>query len=291
MPDLDRVPGGNEFYVGQAPHQMYVQHWAPAVDAPTRPFPLVLIHGGAHTGAVWTSTPDGRPGWAPYLAERGWPVYVVDWPGVGRSGFAPDYLTMGPTPIVDAVLALLDRIGPAGLVGWSIGGAVSFTVADRAPERVRAVVGVAPSAPSNTTIVRPAEPVDGPRFPSREQVRSMFANADRFPHAAFEQYFASLVPNPPRIVNVVRAAGPEFWIDHPEAVRRRPILFVIAEQDAQVTPDRSEPAAAFYGVAPTRVGADWGLPGHGHLMMVDEDNLAIAARIADWLESGPPPVP
>jgi pimeloyl-ACP methyl ester carboxylesterase len=261
--------------------------WPPAAGAPARPYPLVLVHGGSHSGVVWTSTPDGRPGWAPYFAERGWPVYVVDWPGVGRSGFAPDLLTMGPTPIVDDVIALLDHIGPAALLGWSIGGAVSFKVADRAPERVRALIGVAATAPSNTTIVRPTEPEDRPGFPERESVRARFANTDRFPHAAFEQYFASLVPSSPSIVNVGRAAGPEFRIDNPDAVRRLPILFVIAEQDAQVTPDRSEPAAAFYGVPPTRVGADWGLPGHGHLMMIEEGNLAIADRIAAWLESAP----
>ena len=26
--------------------------------------PVMMIHGGAHTGACWLATPDGRPGWA-----------------------------------------------------------------------------------------------------------------------------------------------------------------------------------------------------------------------------------
>ena len=48
-------------YVGEAPYQMYAE----VVPAPaaTRP-PIVFLHGGAHTGACYRGTPDGRPGWA-----------------------------------------------------------------------------------------------------------------------------------------------------------------------------------------------------------------------------------
>jgi pimeloyl-ACP methyl ester carboxylesterase len=37
-------------------------------------------------------TPDGRPGWATFLLESGYAVYVVDRPGHGRSSFHPDVL-------------------------------------------------------------------------------------------------------------------------------------------------------------------------------------------------------
>lgn len=279
--------GGNDFFVGKPPHQMYVQYLPPGAGAANRPYSLVFIHGGSHTGVVWLTTPDGRLGWAPYFAERGWPVYVVDWPGVGRSGFAPDFVTMGPTPIVDAVIALLDRIGPSAILGWSIGGAITFKVADRVPEKVRAVIGIAATAPSNTTIVRPTRPATAPIFPDRD-VREGAAKADRYPRAALEQHLSSMVPLSPSIVNASRSAGPEFRIDNPEAVRKLPILYVVGEQDTTVTPDRSEPAAKFYGVPLTRLGADWGLPGHGHPMMIEEGNLAIAERIAKWLESRAP---
>ena len=47
--------------------------------------PLFLIHGGAHTGACYLVTPDGRPGWAHAFAQAGYRVVIPDWPGSGRS--------------------------------------------------------------------------------------------------------------------------------------------------------------------------------------------------------------
>ena len=70
-----------EFYVGSSPHQMYVQRWQPIGDGDRHRVPIVFVHGGAHTGSAWTTTPDGRPGWAFDFASRGWEVYVIDWPG------------------------------------------------------------------------------------------------------------------------------------------------------------------------------------------------------------------
>lgn len=69
--------------------QMYVEEFSPARARPTPRWPLVLIHGGGQTGMNWTSTPDGRAGWAEWLAQRGWSVYVVDQPARGRSAWQP----------------------------------------------------------------------------------------------------------------------------------------------------------------------------------------------------------
>jgi pimeloyl-ACP methyl ester carboxylesterase len=65
--------------------QMYVEYQIP--DTPPK-YPIILVHGGSHTGASWQSTPDGRPGWADFFLEHGWPVYVVDQPGRGRSTYS-----------------------------------------------------------------------------------------------------------------------------------------------------------------------------------------------------------
>jgi pimeloyl-ACP methyl ester carboxylesterase len=55
------------------------------------------VHGGGGQGLDWLGTPDGRPGWARYLVEEGYAVYVVDRPGHGRSSYHPDVLgPMGP---------------------------------------------------------------------------------------------------------------------------------------------------------------------------------------------------
>lgn len=68
--------------------QVYVQHHVPERDQGRAP--IVLLHGGGLSGAVWESTPDGRPGWAPAAVSAGWPVVIVDAVGAGRSSLSPD---------------------------------------------------------------------------------------------------------------------------------------------------------------------------------------------------------
>ncbi len=71
---------------------LYVAWEAP--EQVTRPWPIVLVHGGGLQGVEWRETPDGRPGWAQRLVEEGYAVLLVDRPGQGRSPYHPD--TMGP---------------------------------------------------------------------------------------------------------------------------------------------------------------------------------------------------
>src|SRR5262244_4644898 len=67
-------------------NQMYVQYRIPkSVSGPA----IVMVHGSGHTGATYETTPDGREGWATYFARKGFPVYLVDHSGRGRSGFNP----------------------------------------------------------------------------------------------------------------------------------------------------------------------------------------------------------
>jgi pimeloyl-ACP methyl ester carboxylesterase len=67
--------------------QMYVEVLVP--KKVRRPYPLVLIHGAAQTATNWTGTPDGREGWADWLVEQGYIVYMVDQPARGRSAWHP----------------------------------------------------------------------------------------------------------------------------------------------------------------------------------------------------------
>jgi pimeloyl-ACP methyl ester carboxylesterase len=83
------------FYVGGKYHDTpngkimaghaYVEYMIPAQR--THPFPLVMIAGGAMSGANFTGTPDGRDGWAQYFLARGYAVYMVDQVGRGRSPY------------------------------------------------------------------------------------------------------------------------------------------------------------------------------------------------------------
>jgi pimeloyl-ACP methyl ester carboxylesterase len=63
--------------------QMYVRYQVPAEAGKRRP--LTLVHGCCLTGKTWETTPDGRMGWDDYLIRKGHPVYVVDQVHRGRS--------------------------------------------------------------------------------------------------------------------------------------------------------------------------------------------------------------
>lgn len=62
--------------------QMYARYQVP-VSAKANS--VVLIHGCCLTGKTWETTPDGRMGWDEYFVRRGYPTYVVDQSGRGRS--------------------------------------------------------------------------------------------------------------------------------------------------------------------------------------------------------------
>lgn len=66
-------------------NQMYVNYMIPEQRKDSISF--VLIHGMNLSGKTWETTPDGRMGWQEYLIRKGYPVYVVDQVGAGRSGF------------------------------------------------------------------------------------------------------------------------------------------------------------------------------------------------------------
>src|SRR4029434_8932837 len=70
--------------------QMFVQYQIP--ERIRHPYPIVCVHGGGGQGTDYLGTPDGRPGWATYLVQEGYAVYVVDRPGHGRAPFHPDVL-------------------------------------------------------------------------------------------------------------------------------------------------------------------------------------------------------
>jgi len=66
---------------------MYVDVWEPKDRS--QPYPIVFLHGAGQTGMYWQQTPDGRPGWAYYLVEQGYTVYMPDFPARGRSIYVP----------------------------------------------------------------------------------------------------------------------------------------------------------------------------------------------------------
>jgi pimeloyl-ACP methyl ester carboxylesterase len=77
-------PAGKEVMHGP----MYVEVMVPKQIK--QKYPIVFFHGNGQSGTVWKQTPDGRPGWAYYLINQGYVVYMVDYPARGRSPYVPE---------------------------------------------------------------------------------------------------------------------------------------------------------------------------------------------------------
>jgi len=81
-------------YTGQPGSEMMFGAMYVEVMVPKKirhPYPIVFICGGAGQTAVTAlQTPDGRPGWAYDFLNQGYTVYVMDYPGRGRSLYFPN---------------------------------------------------------------------------------------------------------------------------------------------------------------------------------------------------------
>ncbi len=124
----------------------YFEVLAPAAGS-TKP-PVIMIHGGAHTGACYLATPDNRPGWAHVFAAAGYQVVVPDWPGLGRSGYVDLSSTSGEMIVAGLAKVLTTVAGPAIVLTHSMSGAYGWKLLERYGERIAKLVAVAPARPA-----------------------------------------------------------------------------------------------------------------------------------------------
>ncbi len=272
------------FYVGSAPYQMYVECLTPIGEP--RPYPLIFVHGGCHHGAYWISRPDGQPGWAPYFCDQGWTTYIVDWPGHGRSGFMPDFVKLSTQRVVDGLVELLQKVGPAILMTHSMSGPIGWKTGDMVPHLVRAIVASAPGRPANLqdAAERPPLPADAPVWTTPEEAHQVWANGDMFPREWLTAYDRAIMPESPLAMNERRHAGGVrgLYVDSPERLKSIPKIIITGDQDPRHPREMDEPITEFLGGDFLWL-ADHGITGHSHMFMCELGNLEIARIIEEWL--------
>jgi pimeloyl-ACP methyl ester carboxylesterase len=186
----------------------------------------------------------------------------------------------------DALIALLDKIGPAILLTHSQSGAMGWPVADQRPNLVKAIVAVEPSGP-------PAHDIE------------MLGAPDWFKDVERERPFGitdiPITYDPPVSGDVKLEFVRQDKPDRPEVVRcwmqkepaRKlknlqdlPVVIIMGEASYHAAYDHCTAAyLAQAGVRNTFIRlADLGIRGNGHMMMIEKNNQAIARVIADWLD-------
>jgi len=230
-----------------------------------------------------------------------WPQAKLhtQWPGSGVAGdpafdqfYAQNYPSLTSFPRQqelnrDAGATLLDRIGPAILLTHSQSGTFGWLVADARPNLVKGVVAMEPSGPPVYDSVQKGAP-------------------DWFEDGPFVKPYGLTAPpltysppvTDPKELKFVRQAKPDAtdvircWAQAEPArvlvnLQRIPVLVVQAEASYHATYDHCTVAylrQAGVSVHFVRL-ADAGIKGNGHMLMLEKNNVEIAAVVEQWLRT------
>lgn len=186
----------------------------------------------------------------------------------------------------DAILALLEKIGPAILLTHSQSGTFGWPVADARPDLVKAILAVEPNGPPFFDL----QNVPGPEWfrSAPTQARPWGITAAPLSYSPPAANASDLV-----IIQQERPDGPDLtkcWLQRSSArqllnLQKVPILILTAEASYHAPYDHCtvrylEQA----GVRPTWIKlADIGIRGNGHMMMLEKNNKEIAAVMSGWL--------
>jgi len=236
---------------------------------------------------------------------RLWPQARLhtQWPGTGAPGDAVfDQFYASQLPSIqdftlqqvlnrDAIVALLDRIGPAIVLTHSQSGAFGWPVADRRPDLVKAIVAVEPNGPPFFDITN----VPAPEWfrDSATQTRPWGVTAVPLSYAPPANNTSDLA-----ILRQEKPDAPDLtkcWLQKSPArqllnLQKIPILIMTAEASYHAPYDHcTVKYLEQAGVHSTWIKlADIGIHGNGHMMMLEKNNLDIAAVISTWLSKSLP---
>jgi pimeloyl-ACP methyl ester carboxylesterase len=229
-----------------------------------------------------------------------WPQakHHTQWPGKGKPGdaaFDAFYATQFPSLDSypkqqeinrDAIVALLDRIGPAILLIHSQSGAFAWPVADARPKLVKAIVAVEPNGPPVYETDFKGAPdwfVDvGARKTSGLGMVPLTYDPPLKRGEALS-FVRQQKPDAPGLVRGWLQAEPARKLPN---LAKVPILILVAEASYHAAYDHVTAAyLAQAGVSNDFVRLpDIGIRGNGHMMMLEKNSDEIAGVIERWLK-------
>ena len=234
---------------------------------------------------------------------KAWPQAHLhtQWPGAGAPGdpifdqfFASQVTGIQANAVQlnrDAILALLGKIGPAIVVTHSQSGPIGWPVADARPDLVKALISIEPSGP-------PFFGVD--YVPAPEWFKDGPATANIWGVTA-----VPLTYSPPAakasdlaIERQAKADAPDVarcWLQKSPArllpnLAKVPLLVVTGEASYHSNYDHCTVKFLEQAGAHTTLMklAGVGIKGNGHMMMIEKNNIEVAAAMSRWLTKSIP---
>jgi pimeloyl-ACP methyl ester carboxylesterase len=206
---------------------------------------------------------------------------------------------------VDALAALLDRIGPSIVLVHSQSGQYGWPLAQARPALVKAIVGAEPSGPPVHDVVIPGEARFGVAFENATAVAGtdIFRDDPRLKRFGLTDtplaYAPAVTPQSPlQFVQREKAEAPDLakcWRQQEPArklvaVGDRPVLYLATE--ASFYAPYSHCTVGYLKQAGVNVDfvklADIGIHGNGHMMMMEKNSDTIAQVILDWIDRNVP---
>ncbi|MBX9845369.1 MAG: alpha/beta fold hydrolase [Xanthobacteraceae bacterium] len=222
----------------------------------------------------------------------------TQWPGGGRPGdaaFDAFYATQFPSLDSypkqqelnrDALIALLEQIGPAVLLVHSQSGAFAWPVADARPKLVKAIVAIEPNGPPVYETDFTGAPdwfVDvGARKPFGLCVVPLAYEPPLKPGEQLS-FVRQDKPDKPDLVRGWLQAEPARKLSN---LAKVPILILVAEASYHAAYDHVTAAYLEQAGVPNDFVrlADIGIRGNGHMMMLEKNSDAIAGVIEQWMK-------
>jgi len=224
--------------------------------------PVLFVHGYFANATVFDE-------WLPFFANRGFPAYAVNLRGREGSRLTADLGRASIADFVEDATTVARRVGASAIVGHSMGGLVAQQLA--AQGDARATVLLTPAPPRGISVLSPRVVIKQLKYlPAILRSRLVAPNADDL-----------------RDIVLNRAARDMSIIGVPVDARRIrcPMLVVVADEDRFIPRAIGARVAKRYH-APLRTMA-----GHAHMLVVEPGWEAIAAAVAEWIESVLAPAP
>jgi pimeloyl-ACP methyl ester carboxylesterase len=224
----------------------------------------------------------------------------TEWPGQGAPGDAVfDQFYASQLPSIqsyalpqelnrDAIVALLEKIGPAIVLTHSQSGAFGWPVADARPDLVKAVIAVEPSGPPFFDVQNVAAPEWFRDAGTQTRPWGITAVPLSYSPAGALNAVQQEKPDGPGLTRCWAQQTPAHTLPNLQKVS---ILVLTSEASYHAPYDHC--TVKFLeqaGLHPAWIKlAEAGIHGNGHMMMLEKNNREIAEVISRWLDKVLPP--